>query len=259
VTGKQGNTYRIIDPAEVGTTLADYGGAYQTRGSVKDPNGDVSELDFALGDAADLLISAATGESTGLDLASGTIVQHIPRSAYFRDALTDDVSGEPPTDESHLVEIFQPPQGNYQVVVNGLKLGNYSLSVRAFAQDGSMEPSIDLPGVAGPASLSTFQIQFSSAPGSLSTAVRTATFETTLGDINSSLQLGLIDNAGIANALSSKIEAAMSAALQRQGKTARNILNAFKNQVSAQDRKHITGVAAQILQEDADWLIRQCP
>jgi hypothetical protein len=84
-----------------------------------------------------------------------------------------------------------------------------------------------------------------------------ATFESTLADIGNSLQLGLIDNAGIANALSAKISAASDAASGGDSTAGSNILNAFKNQVAAQTGHHITDVAPRVLQEDADSLISQ--
>ena len=62
-----------------------------------------------------------------------------------------------------------------------------------------------------------------------------ATLQSTLADISNSLQLGLIDNAVIANALSSKIQAAQSSVNAGQDQTAANILGAFENQVNAQN------------------------
>jgi hypothetical protein len=58
-------------------------------------------------------------------------------------------------------------------------------------------------------------------------------------------------------ALSSKIQAASAAASSGQNQAAGNILNAFLNQLSAQAGKHVTGVAPQILLEDAESLISQ--
>jgi hypothetical protein len=71
------------------------------------------------------------------------------------------------------------------------------------------------------------------------------------------LQLSLIDNAGIANALAAKIQAAAGAAGRGEKQAAINNLDAFKNLVSAQASNHITGVVPQVLLEDADWLTSQ--
>jgi hypothetical protein len=109
------------------------------------------------------------------------------------------------------------------------------------------------------ATISTFQLRCSSASGGSTSVARLATFPSALADISNSLQLGLIGNGGIANALSSKINAASDAATGGDSKTASNVLNAFKNLVSAQTDKHITGIAPQVLQEDTDSLISQLP
>ena len=82
---------------------------------------------------------------------------------------------------------------------------------------------------------------------------RAATFSSTLTDINNASQLGLIDNIGIANSLSQKIHAAQDATVPARN----NILNAFKNEVTAQAGKHITGVAVQVLLQDANSLVGQ--
>jgi N-acetylneuraminic acid mutarotase len=76
------------------------------------------------------------------------------------------------------------------------------------------------------------------------------TFQSTLKDINDSLQLGLIDNHGVANSLSSKIQAAQA----QTGNARNNILNAFINEVNAQAGKHITVVTVQVLLADASAL-----
>jgi len=92
-------------------------------------------------------------------------------------------------------------------------------------------------------------------PFGVAIAIRVATFQSTLTDIENSLQLGLIDNQGIANSLSQKIQAAADAAAQGQNETKANILNALKNQINAQTGKHITGVAVQVLLQDVDSLL----
>jgi hypothetical protein len=84
-----------------------------------------------------------------------------------------------------------------------------------------------------------------------------ATFQSTLADIANSLGLGLIDNAGIANALTSKVDAAQSAAAKGDNQTAVNILKAFQNQVNAQTGKHVNGIAPQVLNEDASSIALQ--
>jgi len=252
VTGKKNGDYQIADPGFSRTALSDYDNEFVTRGFVADPPGDISELNLAVGDVAETLVIDSAGRKTGFDPASGQVVEQIPNSTYFRDSLQDDVTGAPATETTHLTEIFQPAQGGYQIVVTGLKLGTYSLSSRMFSQDGRSQPDVLITSIAGPGSASSFAVQVASTPGSASEVVVIATFASTLGDITNSLQLGLIDNHGIANSLSKKIQHAQDAT----GPDRTNILNAFINEVSAQAGKHISGLAAQVLLADANSLLK---
>jgi hypothetical protein len=84
-----------------------------------------------------------------------------------------------------------------------------------------------------------------------------ATFQSTLDDISNSLSLGLIDNTGIANSLSQKIQNAEAAAGGGDHQTASNILGAFQNEVTAQTGQHVSATASQVLLQDANSLISQ--
>ena len=258
VTGKQDAEYQIVDPGDHSNTVLDTSD-FVTRGHVADPVGDISGLDLALGSNAELLVIDGGGRRTGFDQASGTVLEEIPQSVHFVDSLRNDVTLTPPNGKSHSVLVFQPFAGPYTVLVTGLELGTYLLEADSFSTDGTPQVGTSVNGIASVGSSSTFQIQFGSAPNVSSTIARVASFQSALADIANSLALGLIDNAGIANALSSKIQAASSAASSGQNQAARNILNAFLNQLNAQTGKHITNVAPQVLVEDADSLISQLP
>ena len=80
-----------------------------------------------------------------------------------------------------------------------------------------------------------------------------ATFQGALTDIASALKMNWIDNEGIANSLTQKLQAASNAA----GQTRANILSAFVNEVNAQSGKHIARVAAQVLLQDVNSLFSQ--
>lgn len=88
---------------------------------------------------------------------------------------------------------------------------------------------------------------------------RYANFQSTLADIANSLALGLVDNVGIAMAPSAKINAAAMTVAEHESDDAKEVLNAFEHQVSAQTGKHINGGAPQVLLEDAASLISQLP
>ena len=104
---------------------------------------------------------------------------------------------------------------------------------------------------------STSQLPDAPAPESSGIVTTVATFQGTLDDIRYMLTLDLIDNKGLAKALSSNINAASTAAARGDKKAAENFLNAFVNQVNAQTGKHISGVAPQLLLGDANSLLDQ--
>jgi hypothetical protein len=252
------NTCEFLDCYDIYATSLLYGEYFRAWGSVTDPPGDLSGLDLNVGDSANMLLTDSSGERTGVNSTTPSILKEIPHSSYFNGSIDNDETGESgPT--FHTIQIFQPPQGAYTLVVMGLKADQYQVSIRAYSQDGSAQPPLDILGIAAASSTSTFRVTFTSAAGTSSEVVRVATFKTTLADVANSLQLGLIDNAGVANGLSSKLRAAASALAQHESDDAREVLNAFKNQVTAQSGKHITGVAPQVLLEDADSLLSELP
>ncbi|HEX7286531.1 MAG TPA: C39 family peptidase [Candidatus Angelobacter sp.] len=253
VKGKKAGDYQIADPGFAKTALSQYNNEFVVRGFVADPPGDISELDLSVGDAAEMLLTGPSGQETGFDPGSGRIVERIASSVYFRDSIRDDVSDAPPSEVSHLIEISQPAQGNYQVVVTGVKLGTYFLSSRMFSRDGSPQPDILIPGIAGPGSTSSYAMQVNSTPGAASSVSIAATFSSTVDDITNSLHLGLIDNQGISTSLSQKIQAAQAVT----GPARANILQAFINEVNAQAGKHIRDIAVQVLLGDANSLLSE--
>ncbi len=236
------------------STLSQYRN-YLVWGFVDDPPGDMSGMDFSISQGVELLITGPSGQSTGFDPKTASVLKQIPHSGYVGGFTDDDEAGAFTTGNSHALDLFQPLQGTYIATVTDLELGVYTLSLRAFSQDGSSQPPVMINGVANRGSTSTFQVAFASSSGSATPVLRIATFQSAVADINNALELGLIDNAGIANSLSQKIQAAQTAT----GPARNNILNAFKNDVNAQTGKHITGVAPQVLLQDADSLISRNP
>ena len=70
---------------------------------------------------------------------------------------------------------------------------------------------------------------------------------------------GWINDAGVANSLDVKLNAAMSALQAQDTKTAKNILNALLNEVEAQSGKHLSPEAVALLQFNAQYLISKLP
>lgn len=253
-----GRTVQTFSTLDGYLTLDGNQNPFKIRGWVSDPQGDMSQLYVTVGDSADLLLIDPGGSRAGFDSSLGSELRQIPNSSHPEDRIDGDETGEIGY-TMHTVSVFQPVAGNYVVEVSGLKAGSFTLMLIPFASDRSYELQAALPGVAAAGSTSMFSLRYSPMPESTPNLVRIASFASATADITNSLQLGLIDNAGIANALSSKIRAAAAAVAEGEDDDAREVLKAFKHQVSAQTGKHITGVAPQVLQEDADSLISQLP
>lgn len=260
VTGRDSTGYSIIDPGyQSVSSLSTYMNQFTVAGVVKKASGDPSALALAVVDTATLLVTAPDGSQTGVDPVSGQVLKGTAQSAYFEqnNSIDTDAESVDATSVTYSVDYSFPEDGTYSVQLIGLKSGTYQLSMNSFDANGVHQGYIVKSGVTSTGSISAFQLQYSSATGGGSSVTRLATFASTLADIGNSLQLSFIDNAGIAMALSAKIDAAADAVGRGDKAAALNVLNSFKNQVSAQSGKHITGIAPQVLQEDADSLIGQ--
>jgi hypothetical protein len=174
VTGKNSTTgqYTIIDPNPGSgiTTLSGYGDDYTTRGTVQDPPGDRSRLEIVSDSPVSLTLIDPSGNRTGFDSASGKIRQDIPQSAYFTDAILNDVDSSGLIGPTHTIDVFQPVSpGVHSIVATGGEASPYSISLIVVLQDGTLHNLTSLSGKAQPGSTDTFTLNFSSAPGATST------------------------------------------------------------------------------------------
>ncbi len=83
----------------------------------------------------------------------------------------------------------------------------------------------------------------------------TINIQSLISSISRFLAAGKIDNAGIANSLTMKLQNAQKSLDNGQLKTAANQLNAFISEVQAQSGKHIDADAAALLISDAQWIL----
>jgi hypothetical protein len=79
------------------------------------------------------------------------------------------------------------------------------------------------------------------------------------GDVTYFLQSGAIKNAGEADSLLAKLDAAAKAFAAGDCKTAGNLYQAFINELQAQSGKGVDATAAAIMIADAQYLIAHCP
>ncbi len=253
VTGKEGIKFKINDPYFDKQFLDDYRNIFETRGYVGDPPGDISSLNISASatvPGVDLLVTDPQGRITGVSSENGQRFDGIPASSLFSEALEDDETGAPPTETTQLFHAFQPASGNYSIQVRGYQPSIYTLIVRNFSADGSQQEPIQQVGISGFGSTSQFEVTVGSDSGFQPQVTRRASFGSTAQDIQNAAALGLIDNQGITQSLTAKVEAAQSAASRGQFDAARNILSAFESEISAQSGKHISVVVSEILLQD---------
>jgi hypothetical protein len=173
VTGKDPVTgdYHIIDPypATGINTLSGYGNDYSTRGAVIDPV-DLSRLDIASDDNVSLTLIDPSGNRTGLDPVSRHVIQNIPQSAYFTDAILNDVTGDGLIGPTSTVDVFQPASpGVYSIVARGLESSPYSVTVTIVSPTGGILQSFTWSGQAQPGSIDTTTLNFNSGAASSTT------------------------------------------------------------------------------------------
>jgi len=81
-----------------------------------------------------------------------------------------------------------------------------------------------------------------------------AAIDTLISYKHQALALGWITNRGIANSLDQKLENARKQLERGKNKAAKNILEAFLNEVEAQKDKHLTSEAYALLKYNAEYL-----
>lgn len=159
VIGEVDGHFLINDPGHVDATNLDYyNNIFETRGYVG-ASGTNSGFDISVGDAAEVLVVDPQGRQTGYDPASGTVLEGIPQSAHFADSPeSSDLTGAPGTSTSHLVQIYQPLQGHYQIFLVGEKSSNCQLSLRSYLSNGTRgtSPSVQSNLVAN--TITAFQV-----------------------------------------------------------------------------------------------------
>jgi hypothetical protein len=158
VIGKKNGQFVINDPGHANrTTLDDYDNDFETRGYVGDPPGDVSGLAIAVDNPAEVFVIDPLGRRAGY--VAGTILEEIPQAFHFLDTIEDsDLTGAPGKDTAHLVDIYQPMLGVYQIFLAGMQPGNFKLALRSFAANGSPGTPVTFQGAMVPGTTRSFQV-----------------------------------------------------------------------------------------------------
>lgn len=276
VEGKNGSDWDVFDPgwSNAPSTLSGHFAPFSPTGADQrqfwvagirtyrdiSATGNTGFMGTTANSPVELLVVDPVGRRLGN--LNGSDIFEIPQGSYVKDfPLADDVDdGEASGDPTGIktAGIPSPISGTYQVTATGTALGTYTIRFRSLDATGNLQIA-SVNGVTNSGSTTVYRVTVSSASGLTGPVAPQASFQSTLADIANSLALGLIDNAGIANALTQKINEAASAVKEHESDDAREALNSFKHQVSTQSGKHITGVAPQVLLEDTDSLVSQIP
>jgi hypothetical protein len=258
VWGKRGGEWLIADPIPGGEKLklSQYG-SYRTRGYVHDPT-NLDAIDISTGNnEVGLTLTASDGSQPGFDPTNGS-VQRIGNSAYAVDALLDDETGTAIKGPSSFLVVSSPVAGEYGLTVTGFKLGKYTINLNSYLQNGTIQPTVTLQGFAAPGAASRFQVQLTTIPGVVPDVTRLATPASALADLENSLSLGLITNHRLAESLSETLRRAEKEDKEGECHEARNILRHFIDEIEDHIGRGIDQLTAQVLTEDAEYLISSC-
>jgi len=236
--------------------LSDYD-HYVTLGYATDPT-NLSGLTISTPSNVNLALTSQSGAVTGFDASSQTVIDDIPGSGYFVESIQNNEDASLSTPPVTVVEASDFSGGQYTLTVTGASSSTYAVNIIVVSEDGSIQPKLTVNGITGLGSVSNFKVGFDTGPGATSAVVRSATPASVLNDLNNSLNLGLIKNRLIALFLSILLHNAERAQARGNCWESRDILRLFMAEVKAVEGKVITPLAAQVLLEDAAYLIAHC-
>jgi len=252
------DTYTINDPAAYpnDTTLQPFNYTYSSLRLFSPTPSDPSALYVIALSPVELLLTSPGGLKTGFGGSTGSKLTQIPSSSYGTEALLDDVDlgTTLTTPEVKILEVLTPASGTYAVSAVGTGSGTYTLNFWGYDNTGHLTATT-FTGTTFPGATANFTVSYASSAGGSLAVTRNVTIQGLLTEINIARKINAIDNDGIANSLSAKVEAAQAAANRGDSQAEQGALGAFINEVSAQSAKHIQSEAADVLISDANALI----
>lgn len=141
--------------------------------------------------------------------------------------------------------------------MSGSEPGTFTVGIHAYSQDGTIQPPVTVTGIGGPGSVSTFNIDLATAPGSSSTVSRTTNSAGLTADLENAIKAGLIKKpSGLV--LTLLVQIATEALDGNRCLEARGILDLFIAAVKGDSGRGVDPTAAQVLEEDAMSLKGSC-
>jgi len=207
-------------------------------------------LEFTSFNVVELCLTDHLNQMTGYDSLTQKSVINIPDSSY---GSYENIS---PFNGYNQITLNKVESTNYKLYVIGIKNGGYIVDFTFY--DGNLSnKSVTLEGITSLGNVHEYNLIFDPTHIENCQAKKLLTPEGIKTCLRSAFNLNWIDNKGILNSLTKKMENADAAYKRGQTGTAINILQAFINEVEAQKGKHIASTAADILIDDANSLIQQ--
>lgn len=128
------------------------------------PPANISRIDLSAEGSEGLLVQDAEGRRTGMDPLTGTSFREIPQSSYTQESISDGESGQSATGVTQSIQIFQPAEGIYSIVLTAGADGTYDVSVQPYRSDGSAESALEATGSVTSGAEINLQLHFSSTP-----------------------------------------------------------------------------------------------
>jgi hypothetical protein len=208
-----------------------------------------------------LLITDPAGNQTGYNPATQTIIRNIALSSYgIEPGIAPTDGSSPAVGETKYFQQITPQEGNYKLDVIGIGNGNYTLDISTTDEKGNTATKV-LKGIAQKAITESYDITVTNDASLAPFTRREVTFDILQSDIKRMYTLGKINNKAIYATLQAAVQVAeKTSQVNKQplgNKLAIVALKAFQLELNKLRGKSISEDAFQILNDDADVLIRE--
>gem|GEM_PF-1555279 len=206
----------------------------------------------------ELCVTDSSNRKTGYDYASKSVIETIPDCFYNEDCLSSSDPNYPPGPIVKLITIQNHCDEIYNLQVIGIRTGGYEINLNIVDQNqNDRDIWNNIRRITSPGTIHNYEISFNRADVKKFTITKVVSHQEIKDSLTLASNLNWIDNKGILNSLTKKIENADAAYKKGQINSSINLLQAFINEVEAQKGKHIASAAADILIDDANSLIKQ--
>ena len=264
--------YKIVDPAlypfssnnpgKTGQSLSQaYGGFDNIFQAIIYRKGSTPQKTLTIGahSPVQLLITDPQGNQTGYVESTGGISENIPESFYGVEPGIAPVDGQSPaSDETKYFQQINPSVGEYIVKIIGTGDGSYTLNFSKTDEQASVSTQI-VKGYTKKGTTETYHIQYSPDATEPPVAKKEVTFSILKSDLQKLYEQKLIDNKGIYLSLDVQVDLAIKAEklnTKLGDRLAITLLKTFLLELKAQRGKHVKEDAYQILNYDADYLLK---